>query len=373
MTIHRPSRRVLDGAHVALVFSPGNVSIDYAASLVRGPERALLELGARVDTFTTAHYARDLTHFYAGKPKLGVDQLSDDSSLLRGIYALLDDAPPGGFDLLVGYLYDVMLTPRMCERLRASARRLVNFPWNLLDQEDHFRAALDVFDETWCAEEGALESLQSRHGAKIRYVPMASDPFLFKRLGVPREPRVLFTGSAYGRRGELLSRFAREIDLTVTGRGHDLSSTVRAIARETVRDRRVVSPREAIARLRASVEERAPIGDEAYVALAAEHGISVGFNDVRQESTGKTVYKVRLREYDAAMTGLCHVARRLPELERGFEPGREMLLYDDESEVPEILRRIRRGAVDWRDVGARARARAERDHTWTRRLEDALT
>lgn len=380
MSAFRPPQRPLEGARVALLFSPGNVAIDYSAALVRGPERALMELGATVDTMTTAHHAEEILGFYARGADPLRDTFPEDGAFVGGMLELLESAPAGGWDLLLGYFYDTMLTPRVCEALRKHARRTVNYPLNLLDQTEHFRRALDLFDETWCSEEAVLAELRARPGLadRIRYVPMASDPFLFRALGslgglgAPPSPRVLFAGSAYGRRGELLARFAREIPVTVSGSRQDPVSTVRALAREVLKERRRISPREISERIAASVSVGAPLGDEGYCRKAAAHGISVGFNDVRRESTGEVVYKVRLREYDAAMTGLCHLARRLPELERAFDPGKEMLLYDDEEQAVDQLRRIARGEIDWRAIGRAARARAETDHSWTRRFYDAL-
>jgi hypothetical protein len=49
-----------------------------------------------------------------------------------------------------------------------------------------------------------------------------------------------------------------------------------------------------------------------------------------------------------------------------------MLLYADAEEAVGLLRRISAGAIDWRSVGRAARARAARDHTWTRRLYDVF-
>ncbi len=374
MSPFRPGRRPLEGARVALIFSPGNIGIDYSAALVRGPERALLELGAVVDTMTTAHHREDIEAFYQRKPVLGREVFEAGSTLHDGLLAFLSEAPPGGYDFVLGYFYDVMLAPAVCEALRRSARRLINYPLNLLDQTEHFRRCLEFFDETWCAEEGVIDELRATSGLadKTRYVPMASDPFLFRSLGQPTAPRVLFAGSSYGRRGELLARFGREVPVTISGAGHGPLGTAKTIAREVIKDRRWVSPREVADRLRRSRKVGEPVGDEAYSRLAATHGISVGFNDVRRERTGEVVFKVRLREYDATMAGLCHLAQRLPELERGFEDGREILLYTEPDEAVAWLARIARGEVDWRAIGRAARARAETDHTWTRRFYDVF-
>jgi hypothetical protein len=72
------------------------------------------------------------------------------------------------------------------------------------------------------------------------------------------------------------------------------------------------------------------------------------------------------------MAGLCHIVRRMPEVLRHWEDGREMLTYESNEEVAEILIKIRRGDIDWRGIGARARERSTRDHTWTTRLATAF-
>ena len=48
-----------------------------------------------------------------------------------------------------------------------------------------------------------------------------------------------------------------------------------------------------------------------------------------------------------------------------------MLLFDEVAELPELLERIRLGALDWRAIGQAARRRAEVSHTWMKRFADA--
>ena len=370
MTLIRDAGRPLAGKRVALVFGPGNVAIDYAAALVRGPERALLELGASVDTFTFSHYLDAIVAYARDRPPHGL-RYPEGSPLPRGLVDFFESGGP--YDLTLAYFYDIYLTPSVVETLRRRGGRLVNYPLNLLDQSNHFADCLALFDETWCAEEDALALLSERFPRKLRYVPMASDPWIFRPLGEPARPRLLFVGSAYADRAEQLARCAEVIPTTVSGSGFDLLGVVRGLGRRLVRDHHLVPPLAAAGMVASALRrDRRPIGDEHYVRLAAQHGVSVGFSDVKQETTGRIVHKVRLREYDATMTGQCHLARRLPELQRHFEEGREILLYDDPSELPGLLRRIVGGELDWRAIGRAARARAAAEHTWTVRFREAL-
>ena len=355
------TERPLDRARVALIYGPGNLAVDYAAALPRGLERALLDLGASVSTLNLALFKRHVREPYPS-----------DSPLVRGI---VDFSREGDrFDLCLGLFHDAYLTDELAETLRSRCARTINYPLNLLDQPHRFERALQICDQTFCAEEAALDSLRAKAPGRVRYVPMAADPWIFRRLGAPAEPRLLFVGSLYAERQWLLDRCAAVIPTSAFGPGHDVPGVARGLARELVRRRRVPRPLQAARMLaRAAFRDRRVVSDEEFVRLAAEHGVSVGFSEVRQERTGALFHKVRLREYEAAMSGLCHLARRLPELERGFDGGREMVLYDDPAGIPELLSRIRAGDLDFRSIGEAARRRAERDHTWTERLRAAFT
>lgn len=359
MTLVRDAARPLLGKRVAFIYGPGNVSVDYASALVRGPERALLELGATVHTFNYALVNDSIQAFQETRPDPRKDLYADDSPLVRGIAGMLEAGGP--FDLTLGLFYDVCLADRLVEALRTKGGRLINYPLNLLDQPAHFTRCLELFDETWCAEEEALPEL----GSRGRYVPMASDPWIFQPVGEPHQPRLLFVGSAYGARREMLAKCASILETTVAGARFGVKGALRGVARSLLRERRLPS-RHALFR------GQPPIGDEAYVRLAAAHGVSVGFADVFREGTRELFHKVRLREYDATMTGLCHLAYRLPELERHFDDGKEILLYRSHDELLQLLARIARGEIDWRAIGAAARRRAARDHTWTQRFSAAL-
>ena len=244
----------------------------------------------------------------------------------------------------------------------------------MLDQPHRFAKATKFCDETFCSEEEALAPLRERYGAhKIRYVPMAADPFIHRPIARPERPRLLFVGSLYADRVLLLERCADIIDVSIYGPHYDAMTVIKMFAREFAHHRRVNDLWYAVRALsRAVLRDQRVVSDEEFVRLASEHGVSLGCSSVRQERTGKALHKVRLRDYESTMCGLCHVAKRLPEIERSFLEGEEILLYENDSELLDILAKVRDREVDWAAIGKRARARAERDHTWTRRLGSAF-
>ncbi len=356
----------LSRARIALLYSPGHLQVDYAAGLLRGIERALLELGGRVSTLNLA-LLREHIRSDGG-------DYADDSPFVNGILDFLEtERGADGFDLCFALIHDSYLTTRIQETLRRCCRRIINYPLNLLDQPHRFDRTIAFCDQTFCAEEEALAPLRARHGdVKLCYVPMAADPFVHRSIGSPSNPRLLFVGSLYSNRRWLLERCAQAIPTSVYGHNFTVPATVRDLARGWARGQ-VTHPFTGMRMVvRAAMRDRSIVSDEEFVRLAARHGVSVGFSSVHQETTGRLQHKVRLRDYEAAMCGLCHIAKRIPELERGFSAGKEILFYDHEDEIPEVLAAIRAGRMDWRMIGAAARRRSVADHTWTVRLRSAF-
>lgn len=359
--------KLLRNARVALIYGPGHLGVDYASSLFRGIERALLELGADVRSF----------NFALVKHLVQSGEYENDSPLVIRLVEFLDEeAGPVPFDFCLGLFHDSYLTPRLQEKLRERCKVVINYPLNLSDQMERFRAANGFCDQVFCSEEAVVPTLVEQLGAtRVTYVPMAADPFIHRNVGTPIEPSVLFVGSIYADRLWLLEAISKRIPVSIYGPNYgvervlkeyvsvapvgafpkpNLFGFVRATYRALLRDRRLVS-------------------DEEFVRLAARHGISVGLSSVREEKSGALVKKVRLREYEATMCGLCHIAQRLPELERSFDDRSEILLYDTEEEIFAIVDEVRAGSLDWRRIGTNARRRALAEHTWTRRLEKAFS
>lgn len=357
----------LDKARVALLYSAGHLAVDYAGALFRGIERGLLELGASVASLNCVFGKEFVLPHDA--------EYDGNSALVRMIIEFLTkEAGSGKFDLCLGLFHDLYLAPELQDCLRRTCRRIVNYPLNLLDQPQRFEKATEFCDETFCAEEDALAPLRARFGAnKIRYVPLASDPYIHRPIGSPASPRLLFVGSVYADRLWLLDQCAREMPTSIFGPNYNLTSVLRNLVSEHIRGHRPLHPLSVLRMLgRVALRDRRIVGDEEYVRLASNHGVSVGFAGVRHERSGEMLKKVRLRDYDATMCGLCHLAARLPELERGFDDGREILFYDDVGEIPGLLAKIRRDSISWREIGKNARRRAENEHTWTKRLGAAL-
>ena len=355
----------LTKARVALVYGPGNLAVDYCAALLRGIERGLLENGAEVDTCNLA--------LLIGVERGVRTSQGRESTIAAGVITFLNQSA-APYDICLALLHDAYLTANLQEALRKKCHRVVNYPLNLLDQPHLFARATEFCDETFCAEEPALADLRHRYGArKIRYVPLASDPHVYWRVATPESPRALFVGTIYADRHALLTACAEVIPVSVFGSNFTVPAMLRATAKELIKHRNIARAGDAaLLMFRAATRDKRMVSDEEFVRLAGEHGVSLGLSTVHQELTGLPLRKVRLRDYDAGMCGMCHVSARMPELERAFSEGEEMLFYDEPEQLLDILRKVAAGNIEWPDIGRRARLRAAADHTWTVRLRAAF-
>jgi spore maturation protein CgeB len=277
------------------------------------------------------------------------------------------------YDVIIGYFYDSILTENTKKALKKYGKRLINYPLNLQDQPFLFSECLNFFDETWCAEETVVNLLVKENGRKIRYVPMASDPSLYRPLFSLTSLRAVFVGSAYGSRLLLLSDAASILPVVAGGIGYSKKSALKQAIKYFIKKKYTLGWkvfRDWFLSSKVNIYTGG-FSDEGFVKIASECGISLGFNDVGMPN-GEIGFKVRLREYESTMCGLCHIAQRLPELERHFVDREEILLYDNEKEFIEILRGIASGDLDWRSIGKAARAKSIIEHTWAKRLSLAL-
>jgi spore maturation protein CgeB len=110
------------------------------------------------------------------------------------------------------------------------------------------------------------------------------------------------------------------------------------------------------------------------VRTFSQSRISLGFATAGESHAGpRRLTHLRLREFEAPMSGALYLTERQDELAEYFCIGREVLAYADRDDLldqvryylahPEQAERIRRAG----------RHRARRDHTWQHRFRDLFS
>ncbi|MDE6391161.1 MAG: glycosyltransferase, partial [Duncaniella sp.] len=114
------------------------------------------------------------------------------------------------------------------------------------------------------------------------------------------------------------------------------------------------------------------VSHEDMCRLYSSHALSLNITDLRDTYIlDRPIQKLHLRTFEIPMCGGLQLTTRNPEIERYFEDGKEIVLYDTREEMIDkalwYLSPAREAEVA--RMKAAARLRAERDHTWMARLD----
>jgi hypothetical protein len=255
------------------------------------------------------------------------------------------------------------------------------------------------FDLCWTTYLGTDRQL-GKFGCKVKYLPMAANPYFFKPSKNGKRHVLSFVGSKYGVRSRYVSLLSKaNVPVKVRGPGWvensdylpkfesnsgDLSKKIKMIS-EFIRfpaGRKMICG--ALKKRIFGAGEKKISADfsnsdiggplptfEDMVSCYSKCTASLGILEAASTYTLKRpLIYYRLREFEAPMIGCTHIVRRVPELEESFLDGQEMIFY---STIEECIDKARFYLSSKRynlcvAIGERARSRAERDHTWLGRF-----
>ena len=171
-------------------------------------------------------------------------------------------------------------------------------------------------------------------GSPAIFFPMASDPNIFRpSLESEKEFDVTFVGARYGVRASIVDALQQAgVSVVAFGPGW---------------------PRGAV-----SAQKAAEIFGRARIILGIG---TVGHND--------DVYTLKLRDFDAPMSGALYLTHRNPDLMTLYEENREIVCYASIDECIEKARYYLGHPEDRVAIAARGLQRARREHTWDRRFK----
>jgi hypothetical protein len=308
----------------------------------------------------------------------------------------------GRVDLLYGYFYSSVVYPETLDEIRRSGVPTVNFSCNNVHQFDLVRDIAPHFDLCVVPEQAAQADFQSVGARPVR-IQLAANPRVYHPLPEPRRYDVTFVGQRYADRAELLRHlYVNGVDARAWGAGWrtrkrlDVASVKAGLA--LVEDERFDGvSRVARAQLRAlwsavgrrrtqpvaedTSRQEAPVDTSAFgaprllqrdlVRMFSQSRLSLGFATAGDSHrTAPRLTHLRLREFEAPMSGALYLTEEQPELAEYFIPGQEVLTYTDRDELLDKARyylahqeqaeRVRRAGLE----------RARRAHTWQHRFTE---
>jgi spore maturation protein CgeB len=297
----------------------------------------------------------------------------------------------GKIDLFFGYLYSSVVYPRVVKLISGLGIPTVNFTCNNVHQFDLVRDIAPHFDLCWVPEQAAQADFLAVAARPVR-IQLAANPRVYFPVPEPRRYDVTFVGQRYADRAELLQHlYANGIDVRAWGAGWqprkrlDLAQIKAGLAlvederldgvRRILRQRLAHSAREEAV----AIDTQPAIDTSAYggprllqrdlVRMFSKSRLSLGFATAGEShKLQRRLTHLRLREFEAPMSGALYLTEAQPELAEYFEPDKEVLTYADRHELLDKARyylghqehaeRIRRAAL----------IRSRREHTWQHRF-----
>ena len=187
----------------------------------------------------------------------------------------------------------------------------------------HLTAAPEAVD--WYRKEGAV----------ALFFPEASDPEIFRpRPDLPKCHDICFVGGRYGIRARLVEAL-RAAGLSVSAYG--------------------------------SGWEGGRLATEAVPVLFAQSRIILGVGTIGHCTD---FHALKLRDFDATMTGSCYLTSRNDDLALLFRPGAELVTYTGIRDCVDAARRLLADDATREAIAAAGLARARAEHTWDRRFAD---
>lgn len=331
---------------------------------------ALRDLGHDVVTFdydldTAAHHLDQSS--VDDRRYIEVNRPLASEELLRQVRVAHERRP---VDLFFSYFYSANVETSAIEEIKRMGVPTMNWYCNASYQLHLVSEIAPSYDFCLVPERDRLADYR-RLGANPIYCQEAANPQVYRPFpDLPVEFDVTFVGQRYGDR----PAFVRALvdggaDAHVWGNGwvEKPPRTWKGRARRFAR--RVLRPELTVPRSRC----HPPLDDDGYVQMYSRSKVSLGFAKVAAAlGDGTLVKQVRLRDFEAPMSGAFYVAEFSDELAEFFEPDREIVCFDEPDELVERVKYYL-GHDDERErIRGAGHARAVRDHTWQARLSAAF-
>jgi hypothetical protein len=268
---------------------------------------------------------------------LHVRKVNDDSLIEQVTSAHLQ----GSIDVLIGQMWAHIYSEEALIKIRALGIPIINIAMddrlpNLWAYKNGQRmgavglgSGVDITLTTspevckWYATENML----------ALFWPLASDEKLFlENTGSDKDIDILFIGNRYGIRGKLVKYlFKQGIPVTCYGSGWPNGF----------------------------------VNAEQNVALSKRAKIILGVGAIGHSSD---VYTLKLRDFDALMTGALYITHRNPDLLQLFQEGEHLECYETPKELSGKLTYYLKHSEKCSEIGKKGNFLAKTKHTWDHRL-----
>ena len=295
-------------------------------------------------------------------------------------------------DVFFSYFYSSFVRPEVIREIRSLGILTVNWYCNASYQFHLVEEIAPAYDYCLVPEKFRMEDYR-RVGANPIYCQEAANPNIYKPHHLPRDYDVTFVGQKYGDRPAYIRYLLDNgIDVRVWGPGWQTSllPLPQKLAGKMRRRRSLDDWREAARLLFKCLVLRSAgqvgptirlpseicggtLNDDELIKMYSRSKISLGFSTVG--STGLSnmpIKQVRLRDFEAPMSGAFYMVEYMEELEEFFVIGKEIVCYRDKADLADKIKYYLTHEEEREIIRRAGYQRAVNDHSWHKRFETAF-
>lgn len=272
----------------------------------------------------------------------------------------------GHIDLFFSYYYSNCVLPEVIDQIRGLGIKTVNFYCNNVHQFDLVSEIAPHYDYCMVPEQEALYKYRDI-GAKPVHIQMAANPDVYKPYPLAREYDVTFVGQNYLDRQEYMAYLYRNgIDARVWGPNWGNAVKPRNLPGRLLQ-------RFGLYRPALPADRLGPVlSDDELIKMYSRSKISLNFSEVlvqdEKYSKGAIKRHIRLRDFEAPMSGAFYMTGYQDELKDYYVIDREIVCYDTKKELLEKIRYYLKNPEEAEAIRKAGLARALKDHTWENRF-----
>lgn len=272
-------------------------------------------------------------------------------------------------DLFFSYFYSAVCRPEVIRYIRSLGICTANWYCNASYQFHLIKELAPAYDYCFVPEKFRIEDYR-RVGANPLYVQEAANPTFYYPHNIHRDHAITFVGQCYGDRPAIIRKLlSHGLDVRVYGPGWKRPST-RSPLRWARRKLGLAAPSD-----RPVVPDQIagrPLSDQELVAMYSRSKISLGFSSCGETHQGERIVQIRLRDFEAPMSGAFYMVEHFDELAEFFELGREIVTYQGIEDLAEKCKYYLSHPEERETIRHAGRLRALADHTWQKRFSDAF-
>lgn len=264
-------------------------------------------------------------------------------------------------DLLFTYFTAAHVEPETIQRVRAMGILTMNWYCNASYQFHNVAPIAPAFDFCLVPERYRMKDYRAV-GANPVFCQEAANPNIYKPCSVPCDYDVTFVGQRYGNRPHYVAELIRQgLDVRVWGPGWkgDSRSMIRRWAAALMG--KPIIPTNRCGGI---------LSDQELIEMYSRSRASLGFTTVAGPTSDEGPLKqVRLRDFEATMSGAFYVVEYFDELAECFEEDKEVIFFREPNELVDKLRFYLSHPSVRERIRAAGMNRARAEHTWHQRFE----